>query len=129
MYILGIHLDPPFLHKALIRKTRQGIEIVWLKSDPVPENLQQEDPSDKCKAAIQYPKNPHPNDDASLRTPGKGAFLGTPQINVKRQYNTPKTEALFGDPRVNVKRLYITSGLSPKDFLIRSMELKIASHI
>lgn len=79
MYILGIHLDRPFIHKALIRKTRQGVEIASLKSAQLPD--------------------------------------------------PPKTEAIFGDPKANVKRIYIRSGLSPKDFLIRSMELKMASHV
>lgn len=79
MHILGIHLDPPFLYGALIRKTRQGIEIISLKVNL----LQEIDP------------------------------------NVKQLYMTDGGEL----------QLYITSGLSPKDFLIRSMELKIASHI
>lgn len=55
--------------------------------------------------------------------------------NVKRQYKTPKDEASFGDPECNVKRLYITdfrgkvvTGISAKDSLIRSIEVKGANH-
>lgn len=46
------------------------------------------------------------------------------------QYKTLKTEAIFRSPLSNVKPLYfkgrVASGLSAKDFLIRSMEVKVA---
>jgi hypothetical protein len=77
MFILGIHLDPPYVLGALIQKNREGIKIHALRS----------------------------------------AFLYEPD-NVKQLYIA--SERPFKGK--------IASGISAKDFLIRSLELKIANH-
>ncbi len=101
MYILGIHLDPPFIRTALLYKKGQKIEIRALHAALISSEPLTTDPSP----------------------------------NVKQQYTTPKNETFFGDPSSNVKQLYIknfsgriASGISSRDLLIRSIELKVTSH-
>ncbi len=111
MYILGVHLDFPFLKLCRIRKTRKAIDIFWTKTVLLAEESR------------------HPlSGKEELQIPPDSA-------NEKNPYKTQKNEAIFEDsPQENVKRLYtshfrekVVSGLAAKDFLIRSIDVKIAS--
>ncbi len=90
--ILGIQLDFPHIRTCLLKKGRQGIEIVSLKIIPIM------------------------NDS-----------------NLYQQYDSLKSGAPFEGYEKIVKQLYIekfkgriVSGLSANQFLVRSLELKIA---
>jgi hypothetical protein len=113
MHILGIHIDFPFLRMTRIRKSRQGIHVYWTKTLSLVEE-------EELIEALPKPEN--------------GAFSGDPSPNVKPQYKTPENGAFSGDPSPNVKPLYIenfrgkiVSALGAKDFLVRTLEIKIAS--
>ncbi len=89
MDIFSIHLDPPFIYTALLRKKRNGIQIHDLKVDPQAQSSS--DPiSPQCKTALHsdFRKTSHYIEH----------FKGR-----------------------------IASGIPAKDFLMRSVELKIAN--
>ncbi|MBU6446114.1 MAG: hypothetical protein KGQ49_01795 [Verrucomicrobia bacterium] len=134
MYILGIHLDKPFLQISRIRKTRKGIEVEWTKTASLKPNEEKPPHPETVSADPKPIGGPQTNVKPQYTTPKTEAVFGGPSANVKQQYTTPKTEAVFGGPQTNVKRLYIgdfkgkvVSGLSPKDFLVRSVDVKIAN--
>jgi hypothetical protein len=108
MLILGTYLDSTCTRTALIKRGRKTIEVRAL------EEIQNDIP----------PNEPAPENKGEQ-------VCGDPGRHVKQQYNTPKTEAVSGGPGRHVKQLYmaskIVSGIAAKDFLIRSIELKISS--
>lgn len=115
MHILGVHIDFPFLRMTRIRKSRQGIHVYWTKTFSLVEEEEG-------------------LGETPLKPPENGVYSGSPDTNVKLQYKPSENGTFSGGPDVNVKPLYIenfrgkiVSALPAKDFLIRSLEIKIAS--
>lgn len=110
MQILGIHIDFPFLRMSRIRKSRQGIHVYWTKTFPLVEEEEGQEEILSKKTPLEGPPNGHKNP-----FPENGTFSGGPFVsNVKRLY-------------IENFRGKIVSALSAKDFLIRSLEMKISS--
>jgi hypothetical protein len=112
MYILGVHLDPPFVRTALLYKKGKKIEVRLLETALSPNQ-----------------QMIHPENRSDFQGP-------LSNLNVKPQYTHPENRSDFQGPlsNLNVKPLYIknfkgrvAAGISTKDLLIRSVELKIAN--
>ncbi|PIS01897.1 MAG: hypothetical protein COT85_08135 [Chlamydiae bacterium CG10_big_fil_rev_8_21_14_0_10_42_34] len=105
MFILGIHLDTPYIRTALIRKDRKGIEIRTLRSEPSPES--------KGGEGVYQNGGEQPFFSEIESMPPKSGAASLGSDYVKPLYN----ENFRGK---------IVSAIPAKDFLVRSLELKIA---
>ena len=116
MNILGIHFDFPFLRVTAVQKTRKSIDVR------------------KNFSISLYEDTPENGADSNRNFDEESSKLTSKHLEEPESGATNETGESSKTPESNVKRLYIqnfrgrvVTGLSSKDFLIRSMDVKVAS--